>query len=87
LHFDTTGGGIASLDEFMAMTIVGLVVRVNSEEFNVASILSSVDRQDNSGGGSLQLLRMTLFLATTATHLALMSILKGWTLGVGGSPH
>jgi len=54
LHFDTTGGGIASLDEFMAMTIVGLVVRVNSEEFNVASILSSVDRQDNSGGGSLQ---------------------------------
>jgi len=38
----------------MAMTIVGLVVRVNSEEFNVASILSSVDRQDNSGGGSLQ---------------------------------
>jgi len=54
LHFDTTGGRIASLDEFVAMTIVGLVVRVNSEDFNVASILSSVDRQDNSGGGSLQ---------------------------------
>jgi len=54
LHFDTTGGRTASLDEFVAMTIVGLVVRINSEEFNVASILSSVDRQDNSGGGSLQ---------------------------------
>jgi len=38
----------------VAMTIVGLVVRVNSEDFNVASILSSVDRQKNGGCGSLQ---------------------------------
>jgi len=54
LHFDTTGGRIASLDEFMAMTVVGLVVRINTEDLNVASILSSVDRQENSGGSSLQ---------------------------------
>jgi len=54
LHFDTNGGRIASLDEFVTMTIVGSVVGINSEDFNVASILSSVDRQENSGGGSLQ---------------------------------
>jgi len=47
LDFDTTGGRIASLDEFMAMTIVGSVVEINSKDFNVASVLSSVDRQNH----------------------------------------
>jgi len=45
LHFDTTSGRIASLDEFVAVTVVGHMVEINAEDFNVASILSSVDRQ------------------------------------------
>jgi len=47
--------GSARLDEFVSMTIVGLVVEVNSEDFNVASELSSVDRQENGHGASFQI--------------------------------
>jgi len=53
LDFNATSGRRASLDEFVAMTIIGFVVEINSEDFNVASILSSVDRQLNSEGRSL----------------------------------
>jgi len=36
----------------VAMSIIGLVVEINSEDFNVASVLSSIDRKRNSGGAS-----------------------------------
>jgi len=54
MDFNATGGGSASLDELVSMTIIGFVVEVNSEDFNVASILSSVNRQLNGGGASFQ---------------------------------
>jgi len=62
LHFDTASGRIAGLDEFMTMTAVGLVVAINSEDFNVASVFSTVDRQNNAAFGSIQ---------TSADHLVL----------------
>jgi len=54
LNFDATRGRIASQDEFMAMSIIGSVVEVNSEDFNIACICSSVDGQLNSGDASFQ---------------------------------
>jgi len=46
LDFDTSRGGrVAGLDEFMAVTTVGNVVKVNTEDINVAIVLSSVDRK------------------------------------------
>jgi len=38
----------------MAVTTVGLVVKVNTEDFNEASVLSSVDRQGHCGSGSIE---------------------------------
>jgi len=34
------------------MTVVGLVVQINSEDFNVARVLSTIDRKSNGGGAS-----------------------------------
>lgn len=44
----------ASDNKSMSMTVVGLVVKIISKDFNVARVLRSVDRELNSGGGSFQ---------------------------------
>jgi len=54
LNFDATSGRRAGLDEFVAMTIIGNVVEVNSKDLNVACVLSSVDRQLNGGDASFE---------------------------------
>jgi len=64
LDFDTTGLRVASLDEFVAMTIVGLVVEIDSKDFNVASVLSSVDRQLNTRRCSFQISVKNLVVAS-----------------------
>jgi len=64
LDFDATRGRIASLDEFVAMTIIGLVIEINSKDFKVASVLSSVHRQINSCGGSREASSDNLVLAS-----------------------
>jgi len=46
----------------VAMTIISLVVEINSEDFNVACILSSVDRQLDRGGSSFQISAENLVL-------------------------
>jgi len=44
----------ASDNKSVSMTVVGLVVKIISDDFNIARVLISVDRQLNRGGGSLQ---------------------------------
>jgi len=52
VDIDATSGGRASHNEFMSMTIIGLVVKINSKDFNVAIIRRSVDRQRHGCGTS-----------------------------------
>jgi len=47
VDIDATSGGRASHNEFMSMTIISLVVKINSKDFNVARIRGSVNRQRN----------------------------------------
>jgi len=67
----------------MAMTIVGLVEGINSEDFNVASVLSSVDRQDNAGGGSLQSSADDLVLGNDRNTSGFQVNKEGLNIGCG----
>jgi len=67
----------ASDNKSVSMTVVGLVVKIISDNFNKARVLRSVDRQLNRRGGSLQR-PMNNFVSCSSGNTSSLDIDTAW---------